>query len=793
MTPDLAPSFPLTRDGSTVSVATPLGTLQITVCTPRIVRIRLVQEGQLSGFSYVEPREWPTLAIDLTSGEPTRVNTGAFTVRFQTTPLGLVFEDPSGTTLLRAPIDAALVVDTVHRRTTTSNAAVDRTRIGTRFTWPDEQHFYGLGEGGKQFDRLDGTRQLWNSHFGRGPGSDIGVPLLVSTAGYGLFFDNTNDARLVVGRTEDDEQLAYEAEGGALDWYFLYGTDLRGVLGEVASLLGHAPLPPRWALGFMQSTRHFDDTAELLSLPRILRERRIPCDAIIFLSTYGDAMGWNRGVGHLEFQPELIPNPAEVLTEIREQGFQVITHEYPVLHEESPLFAEAQARGFLVNEGYERRTPATRPSTNFQEGQRYIDFSNPAVRRWWWEQHRGLADLGVGAWWLDGGEGPSSAARLHGGDGTALHNIYDRLRFEAFADGEARDYPDRRPFFLCRSGAAGMARFGATCWSGDVNNTFATLEVHVPLGLNTGMSGIPNWGSDIGGFFHPTPETGELYARWFQFGAFCPGFRAHGWVWREHLPWSHGPEVEAICRRYIELRYRLLPYTYTLAWQAHTQGLPFMRPLVLNYPNDPKVWELGSQYLWGDDLLVAPVTREGATAWPAYLPEGTWYDYWTGQRYAGPLGVTVEAPLDRLPLFVRGGAILPLAPPARFDGDQPWDEITLLIYPEGSSRFELYEDDGRTNAYRQGRYAVTAMSCTVAGSRTTVHIAPPVGTADVLPSNRRYTIQLLAESPGSVLLDGAALSRQNTASEQGAGYWHDGGRFVYVRLDTAQGTVIIDQ
>jgi alpha-glucosidase (family GH31 glycosyl hydrolase) len=155
-----------------------------------------------------------------------------------------------------------------------------------------------------------------------------------------------------------------------------------------------------------------------------------------------------------------------------------------------------------------------------------------------------------------------------------LHNLYDRLRHQAFAEGEATTRPEQRVFLLCRSGAAGMQRFGASTWSGDVNNDFPTLEAQVPLGLNTGLSGVPYWGTDVGGFFHAVPETGELYARWFQFGAFTPIFRSHGWVWREHVPWAHGPEIESICRRYAELRYRLLPYTYTLAWQAHTLGLP---------------------------------------------------------------------------------------------------------------------------------------------------------------------------------------------------------------------------
>ena len=210
----------------------------------------------------------------------------------------------------------------------------------------------------------------------------------------------------------------------------------------------------------------------------------------------------------------------------------------------------------------------------------------------------------------------------HAGPATILHNRYDLLRQQAFADGEAADNPDRRPFLLCRSGGPGMQRFGAMPWSGDINTTFETLETQIRTGLNVGMSGVPHWGTDIGGFFPVAPDQGELFARWFQFGAFCSIFRAHGHVWRRHLPWSYGEEIEAICRQYLELRYQLMPYTYTLAWQAHRDGLPLMRPLVLNYPDDPRVWDLGTQYLWGDDLLVAPVSRAGATHWPVYLPAG---------------------------------------------------------------------------------------------------------------------------------------------------------------------------
>jgi alpha-glucosidase len=767
-------------------LTTAAGESQILACTDRILRLRLGSGEREPRTSYLAGQDaW---SYPATQSTPGRLQTPALSLAVSHDPPRLTFAGGSGYPLLTLSLESGLTAEVVHPLSPGENqnatAGPERRRLTLRFAWVDEQHFYGLGEGGKQFDRMDGARQLWNSHFVRGAGSDIGVPLLLSSAGYALFFDTTADAEIVVGRTEREAQIVYRVDQGSLDCYFLAAADLRALLGIVAELLGRPVLPPRWALGFLQSTRHFTGQAEVQRLAHTLRAKQIPCDAIIFLSTYGDAKGWNRSVGHLEFEPELFPQPAEELGALRAQGFQVITHEYPVLHEQSPLFAEAERLGYLLAEGYRRVQVDTHPTTEFHEGQRFIDFSNPAARAWWWEQHRTLADMGVSGWWLDGGEGPSGAATLHEGPGRDLHNLYDRLRQQGFAEGEAATYPDRRSFLLCRSGAAGMQRYGATCWSGDINNTFATLEAQIPLGLNTGLSGIPYWGTDIGGFFHPQPETPELYARWFQFGAFCPGFRAHGTIWREHVPWAFGPEIEAICRRYVELRYRLLPYTYTLAWQAYQQGLPLMRPLVLNYPDDPAVWELGSEYLWGDDLLVAPVTRIGATSWPVYLPSGVWYDFWTQQRYVGPCGVTVEAPRDRLPLFVRAGAILPLAPPAQFDGEKAWDEITLLIYPDSAGSFDLYEDDGRTRAYQNGQYAVTSLATTTRSGSLSMRIDGSIGDPSVIPAGRTYTLQIFAPLPRRVIANGRPIAYAPGGGDMvRPAYWHDGGHFTVVRLE----------
>jgi alpha-glucosidase (family GH31 glycosyl hydrolase) len=662
---------------------------------------------------------------------------------------GLEFQDANGATLLQTSSGRALRWDPV---------TDDGRRFQLRFKRATEEHFYGLGQAGPRLDRDGLTRRLWNSHYGYGPGSDFAVPFIISSRGYGLFFDNSWDAEVAIGRSDGSNLLAYTAEGGDLDCYFVYGPDPKTILAEYAALTGHPPLPPKWALGYIQSTRHFQSPAEIVELAATLREKRFPCDAIVFLSTYGSDMGINNGVGTLDFHPELWADSASLLRQLEERNLHVVWHEYPVLGPKSPLFEEAHERGYLVE------TSGPHTGTMFGEGQQFVDFTNSDAAEWWWRMHQPLLDAGIDGWWLDGGEGPPSDLVLHGGPGAAVHNTFDLNRQSAFHAGESSSRPGIRPWLLCRSGYAGMQRLGAATWSGDIGNTFDVLESQLALGLSTAMSGIPYWGTDIGGFFHTVPESAELFVRWFQFAALCPVFRSHGRGlglrgWHEHLPWAHGAEVEAICRAFSELRYELFPYTYSLAWEAHTRGLPLMRPLILEFPDDPNVVDMTSEYLWGPSILVAPVTRGGARHWPVYLPRGTWYDFWTGARFDGGGCVEVDAPLEQMPLFIRGGAIVPRAAVHQHVGGAN-DRLIVDMYPEGESAFVVYEDDGQTRAYEQGGYTLTEVSCSASSNRVRVRFAQTAGQGYAgKPATRPLNLRIrLPAPPRGVDVRGAVVS-----------------------------------
>jgi alpha-glucosidase/alpha-D-xyloside xylohydrolase len=538
----------------------------------------------------------------------------------------------------------------------------------------------GLGEGGPQFDRRGHRYPMLNGQ--RAPllathGGTIPVPFLLGTDGWALFVHGPwGEFDLRDGRGRFLPRK--EALGGEPLRLSVVGLQQPAdALAEYVRLTGRPVMPPKWALGYMQSHRTLASPQEPAQVARTFRDKRLPCDALIYLGTGYCPAGWNVGHGTLGFNPKTFDRPAENLAALHDLNCKVVLH---------------------VN-----RAPRDLGGASVKEAS-----DAPQHIRNYWAWHRDVFRLGVDGWWPDDGDELPVEARL------ARHRCY--------YEGPLQDRPDVRPWSLHRNGYAGAQRYGGWIWSGDVQSRWATLAAHVPVGLNHSLSLTPFWGTDTGGFVPTAELTGELYTRWFQFSAFTPLFRSHGRTWKLRLPWGwdtgefgpvesrdgpdrselHNPDVEPICRKYLELRYRLLPYNYTLVREACDTGLPPMRALWLHHPGDAEAVRLGDEYLWGRDLLVAPVVQKGATARRLYLPEGTWYDWWTGKPASGGRWVERGVDLATMPVYARAGAIVPLDPVRQYTAEPVTGPTTLRVYPGADGAFTLYDDDGQGLGYRNG-------------------------------------------------------------------------------------------
>ncbi len=588
----------------------------------------------------------------------------------------------------------------------------------------------GLGEGQHQFDRRGVFYPMINGQLApllATHGATIPVPLLLGTDGWALFVHRPwgqFDLRDGYGRfVPRKEALGREP----LELFIIAGGHPADLVGEFIRLTGAPVMPPKWVLGYIQSHRTLDGPQQPVQVAQAFRDKKLPCDALIYLGTGYCTNGWNTGHGSLQFNPNAFDHPAEQLAALHQLNFKVVLH---VNHAPRDLF------GAAITE----RSDSPSHIGNY------------------WARHRQLFQMGIDAWWPDDGDELPIEARL------ARHRCY----FE----GPLHDRPNIRPWSLHRNGYAGVMRYGGWIWSGDTKSRWATLAAHVPVGLNCSLSLTPFWGTDIGGFV-PTPElTGELYVRWFQFGAFNPLFRSHGRTWHLRLPWGwntgeagpiesrsgpdpsefHNAQVEPICRQYLELRYRLLPYNYTLIRQACDSGLPPMRALWLHYPDDPEATKIGDEYLWGRDILVAPVLEKGAHARRLYLPAGAWYDWWTGEKVNGGTWLTRSVDLATMPLYVRAGAIVPLDPVRQYIAEPVTQPTALQIYPGADGTSVLYEDDGQTLDYLHGQACWTRFRWD--DRRRTLTIEPDQA-SKWTPGPRPFDVVLMAtDQRKSVQYDG---------------------------------------
>jgi alpha-glucosidase/alpha-D-xyloside xylohydrolase len=450
-------------------------------------------------------------------------------------------------------------------------------------------------------------------------------------------------------------------------------------------------MPPKWALGYMQSHRELRDaklSPEELILNEVstFRRKKIPVDAVIYLGTGFTPTGWNTEQPSFDFNPKVFTSdPKSVIDKMHAEHVKVVLHIVPWQRDKLPTL---------------HGTIPPKPDEKLDSGH----IAN------YWQQHVGLVRTGVDAWWPDEGD---------------WFDLYERVkRHQLYYQGPLSTTPNVRPWSLHRNGYLGVAQWGGWIWSGDTESSWKTLEGQIAVGINHSLSLTPYWGSDILGFYTTEETSAELYTRWFQFASFTPSFRAHGRIWRLRLPWGWGlsdmgyhegqkvvppqsemnnPNIEPIFRKYDDLRYQLIPYNYTLAREAHDTGMPLMRALWLHYPNDEKARAVGDEYLWGRDLLVAPVYTKGATSRDVYLPKGDWYDWWTHERQTGGQTVTSKVDLTTMPIFVRAGAIIPMDAVRQYMAQKVDEPTTLEVFRGADGSFTLYEDDGVSLDYLKDR------------------------------------------------------------------------------------------
>lgn len=537
-------------------------------------------------------------------------------------------------------------------------------RVEAGFKAYEGERLYGLGQ--HQHGLLDQKgcviRLLQQN-------AEVNIPFLLSSRGYGFLWHNPAVGRVELGRTG----TRWVAEAAPqLDYWITTAGTPAGIMANYADATGHPPLLPEWASGFWQCKLRYRTQAELMAVAREHKARSLPLSVIV-----ADYFHWTLQ-GDWKFDPECWPNPAAMVKELDEMGVKLMVSIWPTVNVRSENFAEMRRRGLLV--GSERGTAAQREfHDNRPEGDIFMyvyDATNPEAREFIWEKvKQNYYDLGVKVFWLDADEPElypmdTDLLRYRIGNGTAVNNIYPMLHAQAFYEG-MRAEGEQEIVLLSRSAWAGSQHYGAAVWSGDIASTFEALQAQVRAGLNIALSGIPWWTTDIGGFHGGEPTTPyfrELIVRWFQYGTFCPLFRLHGYrlpaedgSGADNEVWSFGEEAYDIIKELLFLRERLRPYIMEQMQAAHELGTPPMRPLFFDFPGDDIAYDVEDAFMFGPDLLVAPVLHRGEDSREVYLPDGvTWTDAWTGETFEGGQTITAEAPLDRIPLYLRDGAALPI-------------------------------------------------------------------------------------------------------------------------------------
>ncbi len=533
--------------------------------------------------------------------------------------------------------------------------------------------------------------------------SNISVPLMLSSKGYGIFWNNTSRSRFN-NRFANILYISSEV-ADVIDYYFLYGPDFDKIIASYRDLTGQAPMFGKWAYGFWQCKNRYKSQDEILGVARKYRDLHIPVDNIV-----QDWFWWNRK-GEFIFNKNY-PDPKGMVEQLHSENFHLMISIWPFFEPGSTNYDYMQGKGWFVDKFKYAKPPY------HTDAMAVYDATSPEARKFYWDEvNKGLFSIGLDAWWMDTTEPETEGQednillghKLAAGSGNRYVNVFPLLDTQAVYQGQRSASDKKRVFILSRSAFAGSQRNGVTAWSGDINSDWLSYRRQVPAGLNFALSGIPYWTTDIGGFVFGSPADPafrELFVRWFQYGTFNPILRVHGTRNPdENELWSYGPDAQTILVNFDRLRYRMLPYIYSLAWKTTSEAYTPMRPLIMDFREDPRAQNTGDQFMFGPAFLVNPVTDAAATSRQVYLPAAKWYDFWTGSTVEGRRTINAIAPLDRLPLFVRAGSILPLGPDEEWATEKAADPIEIRIYRGANGDFTLYEDEDDNYNYEKGAYA----------------------------------------------------------------------------------------
>jgi len=726
------------RQGNAISFSTSKGEVKFDLCTAEMFRLRTSWSGAFEKNEnlMVINYNWPDVSAKVEEKkDQITITTSRLIVKLNKSPFKIDVFDAKGK-LLSAENNGSVTKE--------------NTKIGVTKKLQADEHFFGFGE---RMDFMDRRFKKVTLNVGRGKGLPhaIGaynileanycpVPFFMSTKGYGIFLHNSFATEWDMGAS-NKTQYSFKAADGELDYYFIYGPTFPAILNSYTSITGKSPMLPQFALGLHAGTYsggtwgHEEKTSDhyVVELAKKYRELGIPVD-LLWLDSTWRLFGEIGGKGATSFEwRETFKDPKSMFDSIYAMNYKMVgLHLRPRFDNAKKLNLLDQAR----EKGY------TYPE-NGKPGE-FVNFFDEKATQWWWDN--GVMRVAkLGAKFLKTDEGSAFGALANesekvgptGKDAERLHNVfpvaYAKAPFLAF-----EKFNGFRGLNQTREGYSGIQRY-PYIFAGDWPSEWQYFAPVIKAGLNIGLSGVGSWAHCMGGFEHQADP--ELYIRWVQFGMFSPIALVFGMDHPGYKePWKYGDDALRNFKKYDLLRYRLFPYLYTSMHQQYETGLPMMRALVLNHQDDENVYEIGDQYLFGDNLMVAPVTTKGAITRSVYLPEGTWFNYWTGEKYEGKSYRHVVAPLDTIPLFVKGGSIIPMQPEMIYSGQKPVDVITLDVFPFGESKYDLYEDDNLSADYKTGNFAITKITSSLTTSGLVLKIVKPAG--QFKPGNHKYLAKI---------------------------------------------------